>query len=96
MDRQNLQNLKSLQEQAERKRGNTGTNGSSAEWKCHVGLFGQYGKNHETAPFDGEEVVDPYYGGDDGFETVFEQMQRFSKAFLEEVVENLPNAKLRM
>jgi len=32
-----------------------------------------------------EEVLDPYYGGSEGFETAYSQMVRFTKTFLERV-----------
>lgn len=34
----------------------------------------------------GEEVVDPYYGGGEGFEIAFEQMTRFTRGFLHQVL----------
>jgi low molecular weight phosphotyrosine protein phosphatase len=47
-----------------------------------VMLFGEFGgKNGKR----GEEVEDPYYGGDDGFDVAYEQAVRFSKAFLEKL-----------
>ena len=51
-----------------------------AEHMGNVMLFGHYGGN------EGEEVVDPYYGGNDGFEIAYEQMIRFSKGFLKDVL----------
>ena len=33
----------------------------------------------------GEEVQDPYYGGTNGFEEVYQQVVRFSRLFLEHV-----------
>ena len=51
--------------------------GKAEDGLAHVMLFGAFGGK-------GEEIVDdPYYGGDDGFETAFEQVDRFSKNFLE-------------
>ena len=35
----------------------------------------------------GEEVVDPYYGGNEGFDTAYEQMERFTKGFLKHIEE---------
>ena len=43
-------------------------------------LFGDF------TPHKGEEVIDPYYGADNGFEVAYEQMVRFSKGFLREVL----------
>lgn len=31
----------------------------------------------------GEEIDDPYYGGDDGFRIAYEQCVKFGKEFLE-------------
>ena len=45
--------------------------------KAKVMLFGTYGGKRKP-----EEVIDPYYGADDGFEEVYEQVSRFSKNFL--------------
>ena len=50
--------------------------------KAQVMLFGTFGG--KSTP---EEVVDPYYGADVGFDTVYEQVIRFSKNFLEAVVD---------
>lgn len=45
-------------------------------------LFGDFGGVR------GEEVVDPYYGAcNDGFEVAYEQMVRFSKGFVEQVLD---------
>lgn len=49
--------------------------------KGRVMLFGECGDKGE------EEVGDPYYGGRDGFEIAYEQVQRFSKGFLKMVEE---------
>lgn len=70
MDRSNLTDLQRLQ------RGNPDS-------KAKVMLFGEYsGKGTGKA----EVVNDPYYGGDAGFRTAFEQCSRFAKNFLEQVV----------
>lgn len=50
-----------------------------------VRLFGDYGAGgtvHESVG-GGERVQDPYYGGANGFEEVYQQVVRFSKNFLE-------------
>lgn len=47
-----------------------------------VMLFGEFGGGSGNR---GEEVEDPYYGGDDGFDVAYEQAVRFSKAFLEKL-----------
>jgi low molecular weight phosphotyrosine protein phosphatase len=61
-------NLQELQKK-QRKRPNT---------KAQVMLFGTF--NGKSKP---EEVGDPYYGADSGFDEVYEQVTRFSKNFLE-------------
>ncbi|ERF69801.1 hypothetical protein EPUS_07057 [Endocarpon pusillum Z07020] len=80
MDSQNLADLKALKGRVDRKKG-------GAASKASVRLFGEFGGRNEPTEL-GEEVIDPYYGADDGFEVCFEQVSRFSKAFLREVVEN--------
>ena len=65
-------NLRELQRK-QRKQTNT---------KAQVMLFGTF--NGKSKP---EEVVDPYYGADTGFDEVYEQVSRFSKNFLKTVVD---------
>ncbi|RMZ85378.1 hypothetical protein DV737_g766, partial [Chaetothyriales sp. CBS 132003] len=73
MDRSNLRDLQRMQQRAHTRRG--------TETKAQVMLYGAFGGKN------GAEVVgDPYYGGDDGFEEVYEQVCRFGRAFLSEVV----------
>lgn len=50
--------------------------------KARVMLFGEYGGGGRA-----EEVQDPYYGGEAGFDTAYEQVRRFSNNFLAEVVD---------
>lgn len=47
-----------------------------------VMLFGEFGGRSGNRV---EEVEDPYYGADDGFDVAYEQAVRFSKAFLEKL-----------
>lgn len=49
----------------------------SSENLAHVALFGSYSESGH------EEVVDPYYGTNDGFEIAYDQMVRFTKIFME-------------
>ncbi|BCR87937.1 tyrosine protein phosphatase LTP1 [Aspergillus chevalieri] len=52
---------------------------------AEVRLFGDFGKEgvvHERVG-GGEVVQDPYYGGTNGFEEVYQQVVRFSQGFLE-------------
>ena len=44
-------------------------------------LFGDYGGRK------GEQVIDPYYGARNGFSVAYEQMTRFTKGFVEQVLE---------
>ena len=45
-----------------------------------VHLFGEFGGKSRR-----EEVIDPYYGANDGFEIAYEQIFRFSKGLLKEI-----------
>jgi len=73
MDSSNLTNLQRMQRSIEKKGQKT---------RAHVVLFGEF--NEDGA----EEVVDPYYGADNGFDTVFEQVKRFSTRFLKSLEED--------
>ncbi len=73
MDGHNLRDLQRTQRRLESKGKKT---------RAQVMLFGTYGGKSKP-----EEVVDPYYGADDGFGEVFEQVNRFSRAFLRDVVD---------
>lgn len=46
-----------------------------------VMLFGDFGENK------GEQVNDPYYGARNGFAVAYEQMVRFSKGFITQVLD---------
>lgn len=46
---------------------------------ARVGLYGS------LAGYEGEEVGDPYYGGNKGFQKAFEQLTRFGKGLVERV-----------
>lgn len=54
---------------------------------AEVRLFGDFGKGGKLhARVGGGEVVqDPYYGGSNGFEEVYQQVVRFSQGFLDYV-----------
>ncbi|KAH0846029.1 hypothetical protein AYO21_01304 [Fonsecaea monophora] len=71
MDHYNFNDLQRLQRRVESKGQKT---------KAKVMMFGDFGGRTK-----GEEVVDPYYGADKGFEEVYEQVTRFSKNFLEQI-----------
>ena len=73
MDDENLVDLLRLQQRLLKKSGPIAA-------PAKVLLFGDYGGSK------GEEVVDPYYGARDGFTIAYEQMTRFSKGFIEQVL----------
>ena len=75
MDDDNLDDLVWLRQREVKKLG-------SEEGVGKVMLFGEFGGKKRRGG-RGEEVQDPYYGGDDGFTVAFEQSVRFSRAFLE-------------
>ncbi|MCJ1273854.1 hypothetical protein MMC21_001647 [Puttea exsequens] len=76
MDKDNLHDLRRLRERVVKK-----GDGALAESKGKVVLFGDFGGKK------GEQVVDPYYGARNGFEVAYEQMVRFSKGFLKDMVD---------
>lgn len=71
MDKSNLSDV--LREQRKKP-------GGSGSTRAKVMLFGEYSGTGQV-----EIVDDPYYGGHDGFETAYEQAERFSRNFLREV-----------
>ena len=73
MDAWNLRDIEKLQRKVEAKKGKT---------KAKVMLFGEYGGKGKA-----EEVGDPYYGKDNGFEEVYEQVGRFSRTFIKSIDE---------
>jgi low molecular weight phosphotyrosine protein phosphatase len=73
MDRHNFRDLQRSQQRAQAK---------GKQTKAKVMIFGDFSGKDK-----GEEVVDPYYGADKGFEQVYQQVTRFSKNFLEQVVD---------
>jgi low molecular weight phosphotyrosine protein phosphatase len=74
MDHENVSNLRFMKARLihRRKGDETGL--------AQVRLFGQFGARKGGRK--GEEVEDPYYGAKDGFNVCYEQMGRFSRAFL--------------
>ena len=75
MDKENLASLRRSCTQAAKKIGP-----EREHTLAKVLLFGDFGGR------ESEEVVDPYYGGDRGFDTAYEQMVRFSRGFVKEVL----------
>ncbi|KEF62727.1 uncharacterized protein A1O9_00700 [Exophiala aquamarina CBS 119918] len=73
MDQHNLRDLQRVQRRVESR---------GQKSRAKLMLFGEYGGGKRP-----EEVSDPYYGANNGFDTVFEQVSRFSNHFLKEVVD---------
>ena len=74
MDEDNLIDLRDMVKRA-KKRGLL-----SGDELNKVGLFGSFGGKSVD-----EEVQDPYYGGKDGFEIAFEQVERCGKGLLKHI-----------
>lgn len=74
MDDDNLEDLLALRRRRVRQLG-------SEEGVGKVMLFGEFGGKSRKGT--GEEIQDPYYGGEDGFRVAYEQSVKFGKAFLE-------------
>jgi low molecular weight phosphotyrosine protein phosphatase len=73
MDRNNFRDLRRSQERAQTK---------GKETKAKIMMFGDFSGKDK-----GEVIVDPYYGADNGFEQVYQQVTRFSRNFLEQIVD---------
>jgi len=56
---------------------------SNSEQTANLHLFMEF-----TSIWENEEVPDPYYGGDNGFEQVFDMVQSASEGLLEHIVKN--------
>ena len=78
MDSENLSDLQRIRQRAEDK---LVEEGKAEEGLAKVCLFGHFGRRDRRGR--GEEVIDPYYGADDGFDIAYEQMVRFTKGFLD-------------
>ncbi|KAL8750870.1 MAG: hypothetical protein Q9199_006800 [Rusavskia elegans] len=76
MDADNLHDLSRVQRRIIK---NSGLDAAPAK----VMMFGDFGG------CEGEEVIDPYYGARDGFTIAYEQMTRFSKGFIEKVLQGV-------
>lgn len=74
MDKDNLSDLRSLKTRLAKK------NPSMERAMGNVMLFGDFGGSK------GEQVVDPYYGAHNGFTVAHEQMVRFSKGFISQIL----------
>jgi low molecular weight phosphotyrosine protein phosphatase len=73
MDSSNLHDLQRIQRRVDSK---------GTKSKAQVMLFGEYSGKKRA-----ENIEDPYYGVDNGFEIVYEQVTRFSKNFLAKEVD---------
>ena len=79
MDKYNLRDLQDTRQSLLKKAGGARTK------IAEVRLFGDFGAGgvlHECVG-GGEVVKDPYYGGANGFEEVYQQVTRFSRGFLD-------------
>lgn len=76
MDEDNLIDLRDMVKRA-KKRGLL-----SGDEMSKVHLYGSFGGKSAD-----EEVQDPYYGGRDGFEVAYEQVERFGRGLLKHIEE---------
>ena len=81
MDSYNLRDLLRLQQRIDR------TKEDAQKSKATVEMFGKYGGRSKN-----EQVIDPYYGEDSGFDEVYEQAVRFSEGFLKHLEGRSTNA----
>ena len=77
MDKDNLYNLQRLKSRIAKSTGTTDPGMGKTM------LFGDFGGEK------GEQVRDPYYGSRNGFEIAYEQMVRFSKGFIAQVLDKV-------
>jgi low molecular weight phosphotyrosine protein phosphatase len=80
MDADNLDDLNSMRNRAKSKRGKAASQSMGGK-EGKIMLFGDFGGRKK------EEVIDPYYGADNGFDVAYEQMVRFSNGFLKHLDE---------
>lgn len=79
MDADNVADLKRVRQRAVKK--HMEAEGKAKEGLAKLAMFGDFAERGM-----GEEVIDPYYGADDGFEIAYEQMGRFTKGFLQHLM----------
>jgi len=86
MDEGNLDDLEDVRVRAERERGKESGKVSREEGRAlaRLHLFGEFGGKGK-----GEDIIDPYYGGGEGFEIAYEQCVRMSEGLLREVVKQV-------
>lgn len=93
MDQENWEDLAYMRNRLMKKRRGATGNTEAEDSLGKVMLWGSAGG------FIGEQVVDPYYGVDNGFDVCFEQMMRFGKGFLKSLDESartIPATKVSM
>lgn len=74
MDEDNLIDLRDMVQRAKKK----GLMSGKEMKKVH--LYGSFGGKSKD-----EDIIDPYYGGRDGFQVAYEQVTRFGKGLLEHI-----------
>jgi len=82
MDRENYDDLRDLVKRAKKK----GSLGDDALDKVH--LYGEFGGKSTK-----EEIGDPYYGGNEGFTTAYEQVVRCGNGLLKHIEEQAKKQK---
>jgi low molecular weight phosphotyrosine protein phosphatase len=88
MDNENVSNLRFIKARIVHRRNGDETG------LAQIRLFGEFGGRKGGRK--GEEVDDPYYGGRDGFSICYEQMGRFSRAFLATLEEQEKNGETKV
>ncbi|KAI5287368.1 hypothetical protein KEM54_006043 [Ascosphaera aggregata] len=89
MDMSNLRDILHAKEKAMRSSSSSSSSRSKAK-VAEVRLFGDFAAQDGSVPEKvgaGSAVPDPYYGGSDGFETVFQMVTQYSLGFLQYLVE---------
>jgi low molecular weight phosphotyrosine protein phosphatase len=59
---------------------------ASDDFKGKISLFGDWDVLKKPGKGHGEDIEDPYYGGDAGFEDAFQQCVRYSRGWLRDVL----------
>lgn len=87
MDEGNLEDLLDLKEGWSRnRRMRRGSNRTTDADEAQIMLFGDWGKHMAPTPDVKMVVDDPYYGGDEGFETAFRLCLMFARGWLKAIV----------
>lgn len=77
MDHENLDNIQHLMRHAQREFG-------ASALRAEIALMSQHDEQYPQ-----QEVPDPYYGGDDGFERVLDQCESSSRAWIQQIKNKL-------